>query len=146
MSMTTDQLRGALADTFHLYFRAHSFHWNVTGVLFSQYHALFGDIYNATWLELDGIAEHIRALGELAPPSIGELARYYSVAPKDSTPGTVREMVSELLMLNTTLLTSLAIARQAADDERKIGVVNFLEGLIDVHDKLGWMLRVTVQE
>ncbi len=145
MSMTTDQLRGVLADTFHLYFRAHVFHWNVTGILFTQYHTFFGDIYNATWLELDGIAEHIRALGELAPPSLNELTRYYNVAPKESTPGSVREMVEELLMLNNTVLGSLAVARNAAEDEKKIGVVNYLEGLIDVHDKLDWMLRVTLE-
>lgn len=146
MSMTTDQLRGVLADTFHLYFRSHVFHWNVVGVLFPQLHDFFGKIYTQTWGELDVIAEHIRACGVLAPPSISALMGFTNVAPRESTPGTSKEMIEELVALNTTLLNSLAIARNAAEDEKKRGVVNFLEGLIDAHEKLDWMLKATLQE
>jgi len=140
MSMTTDQLRGVLADAFHLYFRAHVFHWNVTGILFTQLHDFFGKIYIQTWEELDTIAEHIRACGELAPSSIEDMMKFTSVQIKTHTPGTYKEMIEELLLLNTKLLGMLAVARNAAEDEHKRGVVNFLEGLIDAHDKIDWML------
>jgi len=144
--MTVDQLRAVLADTFHLYFRAHAFHWNVTGILFPQLHDFFGKIYTATWAELDGIAEHIRACGELAPASVESLLRFRNVAPNDATPGTYKEMIEQLVMLNRTLLGSLAVARNAAEDEKQIGVVNYLEGLIDAHEKLNWMLSASLQE
>jgi len=39
-------LRVVLANTFVMYFKTHSYHWNVEGVLFSLYHDFFGDLYS----------------------------------------------------------------------------------------------------
>ena len=37
----SEALRKALADTFVLYFKTHSFHWNVEGIHFRALHILF---------------------------------------------------------------------------------------------------------
>lgn len=141
---TVDELRKVLADTFHLYFRAHAFHWNVTGVLFSQYHAFFGDIYASTWKEIDDVAEHIRACGELAPASVTALLSSLQIPEQQQTPGTLKEMISDLAVLNGALLDSLAAAHTAAEEEHADGVVNFVEGLIDGHQKLQWQLEASL--
>ena len=45
-------LKIALANTFVSYFKAHSYHWNVEGIDFSQYHSFFGDFYEDMHLSL----------------------------------------------------------------------------------------------
>jgi starvation-inducible DNA-binding protein len=56
-----------LADTYSLYLKTHSFHWNVTGPQFNSLHAMFETQYNELWLAADEVAERIRALDVFAP-------------------------------------------------------------------------------
>lgn len=141
MSQTTTELRTVLADTFAFYFRAHSFHWNVTGVLFYPMHQYFGGLYNELFAAVDPIAEQIRALQELAPASVFELLEPSIINPTDTTPGTVREMIAELLTYNDQVLSDLYKAHDAAESEKHDGVVNFIEDRIDKHAKIAWQLR-----
>jgi starvation-inducible DNA-binding protein len=46
-------LRIAIGNTFTMYFKSHSYHWNVEGMLFSEFHAFFGDLY----LDLHGAVD-----------------------------------------------------------------------------------------
>lgn len=138
---TVNSLRTVFSDMFVLYFRSHIFHWNVQSVLFPQWHDFFGKIYNQAWSSLDDIAEHIRACGELAPADIHDWMGRAQLPIQTHTPGTPSEMVSELLALNTALLGGLNTAHSNASAERAHGVVNYLEGLIDAHEKLNWMLK-----
>ena len=50
-------LRVVIADNFLFYFRSHSYHWNVEGIHFSQYHDFFGDIYEDVWGAQDQFVE-----------------------------------------------------------------------------------------
>ena len=43
-----DSLKVVLADTFVLYFKTHSFHWNVTGPHFKSLHEMFEEQYTET--------------------------------------------------------------------------------------------------
>ena len=45
-----DALSNVLADTFILYLKTHSFHWNVTGPMFQTLHQMFEEQYNELWL------------------------------------------------------------------------------------------------
>ena len=42
-------LKVSLANTFVMYFRSHSYHWNVEGHNFSQYHSFLDGLYNELW-------------------------------------------------------------------------------------------------
>ena len=55
-----------LADTYVLYLKTHSFHWNVEGPMFQTLHQMFMDQYTEGWNAIDPIAERIRALGAAA--------------------------------------------------------------------------------
>lgn len=44
-----DALQKVLADSFVLYFKTHSFHWNVTGAHFKSLHDLFEEQYTEVW-------------------------------------------------------------------------------------------------
>ena len=143
MSQTAEQLRIVLANTFKLYFTAHSFHWNVRGPPFHSMHQYFGGLYTQVFAEVDTVAEQIRALGEMAPGSLSELLAPAS-APSGAThtvPYDVAPMIAELIGPNEEVLESLYRAHDAAAEEQHDGVVNFIEGAIDAHAKIAWMLK-----
>ena len=52
-------LKKVLADTFVMYYKAHSYHWNVEGSNFPQYHEFLQNIYEEIFAAVDVIAEHI---------------------------------------------------------------------------------------
>lgn len=75
-----------LADTYTLYLKAHSFHWNVTGPLFNTLHLMFEEQYTELADAVDTIAERIRALGFPAPGSYKQYAKLTSIPEEDGVP------------------------------------------------------------
>lgn len=140
MATLYGSLNKVFSESFILYFRAHVFHWNVVGPNFAQYHAFFGALYEETWKSLDPIAEHIRALDYLAPSCLNEVLVGVT-ENRHHTPGTTIEMFEELAILNNNLLIALKDARREAENSSEYGIVNYLEGLIDAHDKWKWQIR-----
>lgn len=65
-------LSSLLANTYTLYLKTHSYHWNVTGPLFDSLHLMFERQYTELAEAVDLIAERIRALGIFAPGSFKE--------------------------------------------------------------------------
>src|SRR5215213_6109101 len=98
-----------LADTYTLYLKTHSFHWNVTGPMFSTLHLMFETQYNELALAVDLIAERIRALGEPAPGSYRDFARLSGIADAEGVPNAT-QMNRELLTGHETVART---ARQA---------------------------------
>jgi starvation-inducible DNA-binding protein len=143
MSQTAEQLRVVLANVFVLYFKAHSFHWNVQGPLFHSMHDFFGALYAQVFAEVDTTAEQIRALGELAPGSLHDLL-VPTIPGEFAIPYEVSEMINQLLTLNELVLKSLYAAHDTAAEEQHDGVVNFIEGAIDAHAKIAWQLKAHV--
>jgi starvation-inducible DNA-binding protein len=136
----SDSLKVVLADTFAFYLKAHNYHWNVEGENFNDYHAFFATLYNEAWLATDLVAEHIRTLDEYVPASFGRFYQLTTITDEVNIP-TAINMVRKLEEDNKKVLASLAAAHQQAEKANKIGIVNFIEGRIDIHDKHGWMLR-----
>jgi starvation-inducible DNA-binding protein len=46
-------LSNLLADTYTLYLKTHSFHWNVEGPMFQTLHIMFMEQYTEMWNALD---------------------------------------------------------------------------------------------
>jgi starvation-inducible DNA-binding protein len=67
MEQLIEQMKIILGTNFGLYFKAHTFHWNVEGPNFAEYHNFLGTLYEAVFDQTDSIAEHIRALGSFPP-------------------------------------------------------------------------------
>src|SRR4249919_3784014 len=85
-----------LADTYTLYLKTHSFHWNVSGPMFNALHLMFMTQYNELWLSLDEIAERIRALDQPAPGSGVQYAKLSSIKEETGVPGW-KDMVQQLV-------------------------------------------------
>lgn len=138
------ELSSLLADVYTMYFRAHGYHWNVTGQDFSQYHSLFEQIYEDLFDSVDPIAENIRKIGAISPFRVVDLIRMRTL--EDTEVGSdPMSMVNDLLDANASILTSLNKVFDIATRVNEQGIANFIAERIDMHQKWGWFLRSSVQ-
>ncbi|WP_377299682.1 DNA starvation/stationary phase protection protein [Rhizobium sp. SGZ-381] len=137
-------VRVALAETWCLYFKAHSFHWNVQGPLFPQLHELFGDIYEDAHDAVDGLAERLRTLNAMAPASLAEISAPASIA-FGGIP-TTAGMIFELIDATAAVVNALGRADQLASIQLERGLSNYLQERMDAHKKWAWMLTATIAE
>jgi starvation-inducible DNA-binding protein len=138
-------LKVALGNTFTMYFKAHSYHWNVEGMLFSQFHDFFGDIYEDVYGAVDPLAEELRKLDAYAPISLMEIYGYKTIMEDSSKPDTVTEMVINLLTANTEVLNCLTPLFDIATAEKQQGLANFIADRMDAHKKFEWQLQATLK-
>jgi starvation-inducible DNA-binding protein len=127
-----------LANSFAFYLKAHNFHWNVEGPDFVQYHKFLGKLYAEVWAATDQVAEHIRALDIYAPGSFRRFSELSTVADQLMVPR-AELMFEELLGDNQRVIDCLEAAYHLAGDH--LGLQNFLQDRIDIHEKHGWMIR-----
>lgn len=144
MDELVQYLRECLANTFVMYFKAHQFHWNVEGPNFPQYHSFLGDLYEELHGAVDPIAEQIRTLDQYAPTSIAAMLAMSAVVESLST-AQPREMFASLNNDNDIVLLTLTKAYQKAEELGQLGISNFLQDRLTVHEKHGWMLRATIK-
>lgn len=138
------QMKRILADGYLFYFKAHSFHWNVEGANFPQYHDFFSKVYEQVFDNLDSIAEQIRALGAYAPTSLAQMVGSSSITENLSAVSTA-EMFSQLLSDNEKVIQGLTVGYRLAESANELGLSNFLQDLIDKHKKLAWMITSTAK-
>ena len=135
-----ESLKRVLADTFALYLKAHNFHWNVEGANFSQFHDFFGTLYIELHAAIDLIAEQIRAIDAYAPGSFSRFQELSKIKDENAVPDAI-SMVKKLEQDNKIVLASLLAAYKDAEAAKELGLANFLQDRIDIHNKHGWMLR-----
>ena len=133
-----------MGDTYVMYYKTHSYHWNIEGPSFYAYHTFLELIYTEVYGVVDTIAEHIRALDAYAPTSLMKVKNYSTVQEDDTVVGAM-QMIRNLLDANNVVLLSLMKAYKIAEDAGEIGVSNFLQDRVIAHQKHGWMLKATLK-
>lgn len=136
-------LKIAMANTFVMYFKTHSYHWNVEGMGFPQYHDFFGDLYAELYAAVDPFAEEIRAIDGYAPISVIDLISAATVREDMVRPILISEMLANLLQSNMDTISSLNAAFDKAAGNN--GLQNFLADRLDQHAKHGWMLKASIK-
>lgn len=144
MEPLIEQMKVVLASTFSLYLKAHGYHWNVTGPNFSEYHSFFGGFYEGLHDSVDPIAEHIRALGAFAPASLMRFTELTTVQDESSIPQ-ASIMFARLAADNNTVLLEYRKAHDLASATGQHGLINFIEGQMDWHEKMAWQLKAFIQ-
>lgn len=144
MEALVKSLKVLVADVVTFYFMAHGYHWNVEGSDFSQYHSLFGDIYEDVYTSIDGIAENIRKLDDYAPFSLQKFIDLRTLEFKDVNP-TPKAMSKSLLEANESLLETFSKAFKEAEKQDEQGLMDYLAGRIDMHKKWSWQLRASTK-
>jgi starvation-inducible DNA-binding protein len=136
----SESLSRVLADTYTLYLKTHNYHWNVTGPMFNDLHAMFMTQYTELWGSVDLIAERIRSLGFPAPGTYRRFVELSSIKEDDDVPEAKR-MVKNLLKGHETVARTCREAFPAAERGNDQPTIDILTERMQVHEKTAWMLR-----
>jgi starvation-inducible DNA-binding protein len=140
MEKLISQLRTILGTNFALYFKAHSYHWNVEGPDFPEYHGFLGDFYDSVFDQTDDIAEHLRRLDTYAPVSLSRMMELSDIEEDVNIPAPIG-MFTNLRRDNDRYIIHLRAGIAAADAAGEPAVSNFLQDILGKHQKHAWMLR-----
>jgi starvation-inducible DNA-binding protein len=133
----------AFASEFSFALKAQNFHWNVEGMFFQQFHALFKEIYQETYGSIDDFAENIRKVGSFVPASYVKFSMLTQIDDEldildDSG------MLQELLLDSEKMVKLLKACFDLSTQLGEEGLADFLAGRMDAHRKHSWMLRATL--
>jgi starvation-inducible DNA-binding protein len=134
----------AFASEYSFLVKSQNFHWNIEGPNFSQYHELFGDIYEEVFDSIDLFAEKLRSIGTYAPAGfarlsmLSQLSDESEVIPQD-------QMLLELISDNEKMVKILKMVYDLAENYGEHGFSSFLADRMDAHRKHGWMLRASTK-
>jgi len=137
-------LKTAFASEFSFYLKAHNFHWNVEGPLFTQLHGLFGTIYEEVYGSIDTFAEQLRALQIYTPASLQKFSMLTNVRDENEVPD-FQTMLRELLEDSEKMANIFRITFEMAEQNGDHGLSNFLADRQDAHKKHSWMLRASLK-
>jgi len=144
MDELIQEMKVTLASTFAFYLKTHGFHWNVEGPNFPQYHEFLGNLYEEVFGAVDPIAEHLRTLGAYAPASFLRYKELSIVKDEINIPAAA-SMFNKLTVDNSDIIQQLTKAQELAEQNKKMGLANFLQDRIDAHEKHGWQLRSIIK-
>jgi starvation-inducible DNA-binding protein len=144
MEKLIEQLKVILGTNFGLYFKAHSYHWNVEGPDFAQYHKFLGKLYEQVFDNTDLIAEKIRMLDSYAPTTLPRMLELSDIPDTENIPSAVA-MLSQLRQDNDRFIIHLKAGIVAADEANEPAIGNFLQDILDQHQKQAWMLRSLIK-
>lgn len=136
----------ALANTYVMYFKAHSYHWNVEGMFFPQFHNFFGELYSELYGSVDDLAERIRTVDGYAPFSLADVLRHATIREDQGRPESVSEMLSNLIAACHETCDSLNKAFELAEQSKNQALMDYLSGRLDAHAKHLWMLKSTAKK
>jgi starvation-inducible DNA-binding protein len=137
-------LKQLLADEFAMYLKAHGFHWNVEGPMFSQFHDFFATIYEDVYSSIDPTAENIRKCGAYPPFTLPSLDSLREVGDKKVSTDPIA-MCVDLSDANEVVIGCIEEAFKAANDANEQGIANFLAERDDAHKKWRWQLKATLK-
>lgn len=135
-------LNALLSDEYVLYTKTRNYHWNVVGPQFNDLHKFFEAQYEALNDIVDDVAERARALNE---PALGTMTEFLKQARLKEEPGKypdARTMISDLLSDHEAIIRTLRSDLETCLNRfHDMGTSDFLTGLMEKHEKMGWMLR-----
>lgn len=136
-------LNQLLCDELVIYIKTLKFHWNVYGIVFHDFHALFKEQYEQMLDISDEVAERVRAMDH---NSYGTMSEFLKNTRLKEEPGKVPDALG---MIKTLLADHEAVIRyirkdvEICEDLGDVGTSNFLQDIMEKHEKIAWMLRAT---
>jgi starvation-inducible DNA-binding protein len=133
-------LNDILCDEAVYYQKLRNYHWNVKGPAFFQLHMKFEEMYTATALHVDGIAERVLALGGTPRSTLSSFLEHAQVKEDAQIPDANR-MVGNLCDDIGTILGRIGPLKHQADELDDDSTVNLLDDIQDFHEENEWMLK-----
>ena len=140
MEKLIEQLRTILGTNFGLYFKIHSYHWNVEGPNFIEYHTYLGNLYTQIFNNTDLIAEKLRALETYTPVSLTRMKELSDIE-EDVSVLEAMPMFQNLVVANDRYIIHLRAGIVAAEAANEPAIGNFLQDILDQHQKHAWFLK-----
>jgi DNA-binding ferritin-like protein (oxidative damage protectant) len=131
-----------LADEFVLYTKTRNAHWNIEGPDFHDKHKFFEAQYEQLDEIMDEVAERIRSLGHYAPGTLKQFLELTQLTEqsrsKNDSQGFIRELLSDHENIIIFLRENID---KIASEYKDAGTSDFITGLMEIHEKMAWMLR-----
>mgnify|MGYP003342057029 CR=1 FL=1 len=126
------------------YFQVHGYHWNVEGVLFSEMHAKWLEIYEDIYGSIDDISEMLRKLDSRAPMTLTEFVENSS-GFSIYTGSNVKDQIESFLQSNEIVIDSIKAAHSLAENVKEIGIASDLEIRDSMHKKWKWQMSASLK-
>ena len=144
METLVEAMKRLFATNYQYYVKAHGFHVNVVGPDFVQYHQLFSEVYEFADDATDTIGEHIRVLQAIAPFSLKRIMELGTIEDGKERPEALK-MVKDLLADSQKVMDHYEECHDIAVEMKQYGLINFIEGQMDMLGKIMWKLRSTTE-
>jgi starvation-inducible DNA-binding protein len=153
IGLTEEQRQGVinllnqdLADAYLLLVKTKKYHWDVVGPQFRSLHQLWEEHYQTLTLNIDALAERVRALGGYPVGSMEGFLKIASLKEHAGNVPTATGMVSNLVNDHEQVIRNLRDhVDQSGDQFHDQGTADFLTGLMEQHEEMAWMLRSFIE-
>jgi len=135
--MKNKKLFNVLINSYALYLKTQSYHWNFVGQGFYEKHLLFQSQYEDLALAIDAIAERIRMLNEFVVISfevLGKESKLSKITNKSD------DMMKDLCDSNKKLCGFIKDAMKGADEVTQA----LLQERLAIHEKNCWFLESSI--
>jgi len=132
------------ADNFIVYFKAHSYHFNVEGSNFVSDHALFSEVYKYLHSEHDRLGEQIRQFDKPVLTSMQSLLDAGTLDEAKAKRQTSAAMFSDLDSDLGQLLVVAQSTYELAGKDNEGGLENLLGEYMMNVSKLRWKLKAVL--
>ena len=136
-----DSLNILLADEHILYVKTRNYHWNVEGSNFMEMHKFYEGQYEQLSETIDDIAERIRSVGHY---SNGRLTDFLKITNLEEQAYTADQKVQIQNLLKdheTIIVRLLGEVDKFSDEFHDPASADFITGIVEMHEKIAWMLR-----
>jgi starvation-inducible DNA-binding protein len=131
-----------LADEFVLYTKTRNAHWNVEGPDFHDKHKFFEAQYEELDEIMDEVAERIRILGHYAPGTLKDFLQLTQLTEQSRSKNDSQGFIKELLSDHENIIIFLREnINKTANEYGDAGTSDFITGIMEIHEKMAWMLR-----
>jgi starvation-inducible DNA-binding protein len=135
-------LNTLLADEYLLFTKTRNYHWNVVGKDFKERHDFFQQQYEQLDQMIDEISERSRQLGGVAVATMAEFIKITNLKENPGDYPSDMKMISNLLNDHENTIKYLRKSSEECDEKyHDMGTNDFLIGLMEIHEKMAWMLR-----
>lgn len=131
-----DHIEGSLA--------VRTYHWNIEGVNFTQYHDFFNEIYDMYAGEIDTLAEYIRIVSksaEYVKVLSSDVNNNKTIDPELVVGDNIEAMIVQIDLINDTLIANFNSLFVEATKANEQGLADYCTSKLDALKKLGWKLK-----
>ena len=153
IGLTEEQRQGVinllnqdLADAYLLLVKTKKYHWDVVGPQFRSLHQLWEEHYQKLTLNIDALAERVRALGGFPVGTLEGFLKIASLKEHAGSVPTATGMVANLVDDHEQVIRNLRDhVDQSGEQFHDQGTADFLTGLLEQHEEIAWMLRSFIE-